>query len=106
MSEKRHPGITMHKLSFDGGLEGLTFVIGSALIFLFGLPALWYFVAFAVALGLGIALFLRATRQKLSDRNKPLSILAAPEENKTPANAATGKKRQLFRIYPRLSTAQ
>ena len=79
MSEKRHPGITMHKLSFGGGLEGLTFVIGTILIFVFGLPALWYFVAFALALGIGIAVFLRTASDRISQRNKPMSLFAVPE---------------------------
>ena len=105
MSEKRHPGITMHKLSFSGGLPGLVFTIGSALIFLFGLPALWYFVAFAFALGLGIAMLLRMNSSLLSDRNKPLSI-APSETRETSANATRDKKRQLFQIYPLLSTSQ
>ena len=77
MAEKRHPGITMHRLSFGGGLEGLTFVIGTVLIFVFGLPALWYFIAFAVALGLGVAFFLRRASDRLSQRNKPMSLFAA-----------------------------
>jgi hypothetical protein len=80
MAEKRHPGITMHKLSFGGGLEGLTFVIGTVLIFLFGLPALWYFVAFALALGIGIAVFLRTASDRISQQNKPMSLFAASEQ--------------------------
>jgi len=50
MAEKRHPGITMHKLSFGGGLMGLVFAVGSALIFVLGFPTLWYFVALAAGL--------------------------------------------------------
>jgi hypothetical protein len=76
---KRHPGITMHKLSFGGGLEGLTFVIGTVLIFVFGLPALWYFAAFALVLGIGVAVFLKGASNRISLRNKPLSLLAPPE---------------------------
>jgi hypothetical protein len=78
MEEKRHPGITMHKLSFGGGLEGLTFVVGSVLIFVFGLPALWYFVAFALCLGVLVATYLQAASDRISRRNKPLSLFAAP----------------------------
>jgi hypothetical protein len=79
MAADRHPGITMHKLSFGGGFVGLLFAAGSALIFVLGFPTLWYFVAFAVALGIGIATFLSLISQRRSDRNKPLSILAVPE---------------------------
>ncbi|PYX58859.1 MAG: hypothetical protein DMG73_09720 [Acidobacteria bacterium] len=50
-----HRGITMHKIKFGGGVAGLTFTIGSMAIFLASLPQLWYFLAFAAALGIGIA---------------------------------------------------
>ena len=76
MTEKRHPGITMHKLSFGGGFIGLLFAAGSALIFILGFPTLWYFVALAYALGIGIAALLRVASKSRSERNKPLSILA------------------------------
>ena len=79
MAEKRHPGITMHKLSFGGGFVGLLFAAGSALIFVLGFPTLWYFVALAFALGAGIAVFLRLSSNRRADRNKPLSILAGAE---------------------------
>jgi len=99
MAEKRHPGINMHKLSFGGGLEGLTFVIGTILIFVFGLPALWYFVAFAVALGVGIALFLRGASDRLSQRNKPMSLFAAPDQSPaTPARRTSLRWHRLSRF--------
>ncbi|HEY1678287.1 MAG TPA: hypothetical protein VGG04_11300 [Candidatus Sulfotelmatobacter sp.] len=82
MSEKRHPGITMHKLSFGGGFVGLLFAAGSALIFVLGFPTLWYFVALASLLGIGIAMLLRLTSQRSSEHNKPLSILNANENEK------------------------
>jgi hypothetical protein len=72
----RHPGITMHKLTVGGGFEGLVFTVGSALIFLFGLPSLWYFVAFSVALGIGVALVIHLINRGRKDRFKQLSILS------------------------------
>ena len=75
MSEERHPGITMHNLSFGGGFVGLLFAAGSALIFVLGFPTLWYFVALAFGLGVGIAAFLRLCGSRSADRNRPLSIL-------------------------------
>ena len=102
----KHPGITMHKISFGGGLEGLTFVIGSILIFVFGLPALWYFVAFALALGVGIAVFLRICSNRISQRRKPLSILAPTEMHPTsevPPARGQERRRVLFRPLPKLS---
>jgi hypothetical protein len=54
-----HPGITMHKIPVGGGVAGLIFTIGSIAIFLAGLPAFWYVLVLAVALGIGIAIVLR-----------------------------------------------
>jgi len=105
MSEKRHPGITMHKLSFGGGFVGLVFALGSALIFVLGFPTLWYFVAFAFALGVGIAILLRIVNHRMSVRNKPLSILPAPEKTEARVSSEPDKKRLLFQIHPRLSSA-
>jgi hypothetical protein len=105
MAEKRHPGITMHKLSFGGGLMGLVFAVGSALIFLLGFPALWYFVALAGALGVAIAALLRFLHQDGWNRRKPLSILSVSE----PAAARKSRKRmnwhQSFRSRPTLTPA-
>jgi hypothetical protein len=103
MAEKRHPGITIHKLSFGGGFVGLLFAAGSALIFVLGFPTLWYFVALAFALGAGIALFLRMSSSRLTDRSKPLSILDVPEKSHPHASQ---KKKQppLFQILPKLSS--
>jgi hypothetical protein len=83
MAEKRHPGITMHKLSFGGGFVGLLFAAGSALIFVLGFPTLWYFVALAFALGIGIAVLLRIVSERRSERNRPLSILGRSEVSAT-----------------------
>ena len=78
MAQTRHPGITMHKLSFGGGFVGLLFAAGSAIIFIVGFPTLWYFVAFALALGIVIALMLRLLAHRASERNRPPSILQSP----------------------------
>jgi len=85
MASKPHPGITMHKITFSGGFIGVLFAAGSALIFVLGFPTLWYFVALAAALGVGIAVVLRVLHRTWSDRNKPLSILTArePEASKS-----------------------
>jgi hypothetical protein len=75
----RHPGITMHKLPVGGGFAGLVFAVGSALIFILGLPSLWYFVALSGGLGVGIAVILRLVNKGRSERLKPLSILSMPD---------------------------
>jgi len=80
MSESRHPGINMHKFSVGGGFIGFVFAAGSAVIFIVGFPTLWYFVAFSAGLGVIIALLIRALQQRISDRNKPLSIVAVDEK--------------------------
>jgi hypothetical protein len=81
---QRHPGITMHKLTVGAGFEGLVFTVGSALILLFGLPSLWYFVAFSAALGVGIAVVFHLINNGRSERRKPLSILSAEATTKSP----------------------
>lgn len=58
---KRHPGISMHKLPIGGGIAGLVFAVGSMGIFLIGIPALWYFLGLALVLGIGIAVVLHFT---------------------------------------------
>jgi hypothetical protein len=64
-----HRGITMHKIKFGGGFSGLTFTIGSMAIFLASLPQLWYLLALAAALGIGVAVALRvAHRQRRNER--------------------------------------
>jgi len=68
----------MHKLPVGSGFVGLLFAGGSALIFILGFPSLWYFVALSTALGVGIAIIFRLASHRMSDRNKPLSILSAP----------------------------
>lgn len=67
-SEFPHRGITMHELPVGGNLPGLLFVVGGCLIFLFAIPALWYVLAGAAALGLIVAaaLMWRVPKEPLS----------------------------------------
>jgi|SRR5579872_51332 hypothetical protein len=103
MTEDRHPGITMHKLSFGGGFIGLLFAAGSVLIFVLGFPTLWYFVALAFALGIAVAFLLRAIHDRKPQSNAPLSILAAADGDAP--SPFTGRKRTLYQIFPRLASA-
>jgi hypothetical protein len=80
MAERRHPGINMHKLEIGSGFVAFLFTVGCALIFLVGLPALWYFVAFSAAFGVAVALILHALHRRRRERMKPLSILHAGEK--------------------------
>ncbi len=78
MANTRHPGITMHKITFGGGFIGILFAAGIALIFVLGFPTLWYFVALAFGLGVAIAFILKLASRYRSDRNRPLSIVEVP----------------------------
>ena len=49
----------MHRLPVGGDFPGLLFAVGSALIFLIALPALWYVVAGALVVGLVVAAVLQ-----------------------------------------------
>jgi len=106
MAEKRHPGITMHKLSFGGGFVGLLFAVGSALIFVIGFPTLWYFVALAFALGVGIAVFLRLVSSRRAGRNKPLSILVTTEKTERRTPPPRQRWHRLFQVLPKPCAAQ
>src|SRR5260370_31165910 len=102
MAEKRHPGITMHKISFGGGFMGLLFAAGSALIFVLGFPTLWYFVALAFALGIGVAVVLRIVSKGRSERTKPLSTLAVSETTRTRQSPDPPRARKSCKAIPPL----
>jgi UDP-N-acetylmuramyl pentapeptide phosphotransferase/UDP-N-acetylglucosamine-1-phosphate transferase len=58
----RHPGITMHKIPV-AGVGGLIFTIGIVVLALLGLPIAKWFLAGAVALGVGVVGILRLFRK-------------------------------------------
>jgi hypothetical protein len=70
-NDRLHPGITMHKLPVGAGFAGVVFTVGSMVIFLVALPTLWYFLAGAVALGVGIASVLRFTEHQKETSHTP-----------------------------------
>lgn len=100
MAADRHPGITMHKLPVGGGFVGALFAIGSALIFVIGFPTLWYFVALAFAMGVGVAIFLKVVHDHRPDRDRPLSILQADPRPATPAEKESGTRPTLLHAAP------
>ena len=100
MAADRHPGITMHNLPVRGDFIGAVFAVGSALIFVIGFPTLWYFVALALALGVGVALFLKKTNHYHSEHNKPLSILQPDSTRHVPASPSGEKHRTLLEFCP------
>lgn len=58
-SAGQRPEIDIAQIKVGGGVAGLIFTIGSMWIFLVGIPALWYFLALAIAAGAGVAVALR-----------------------------------------------
>ena len=73
------PEINGAKLRIGGEIVGLIFTVGSMLIFLTGIPALWYIFPAALVLGCVVALVLRSVR-----RNNPgAPWLIAAIERKT-----------------------
>lgn len=60
----------MHRLPVGGDFPGLVFAVGSALIFLIALPALWYLVVSALAVGLVIAAVLQLIHEKSGESKK------------------------------------
>lgn len=100
MSENGHPGINMHKLPVGGGIMGILFAVGSAVIFILGFPTLWYFVAFSTGLGIAIAVLIRFVHQRRSDRSRPLSILTAGETSERSPRARRPRWHRVFQILP------
>lgn len=72
-SKSPHRGITMHHLPVGGDFPGLAFAVGSSLIFLLAIPALWYLVAGALAVGLVIAAVLQLIHDQ-PDESKKLTL--------------------------------
>ena len=69
-SKSPHRGIDMHRLPVGGDFPGLVFAVGSALIFLSALPALWYLVVGALAVGLVIAAVLQMIHDRSDDSQR------------------------------------
>ena len=60
----------MHEMPVGANFPGLLFAIGSALIFLLAIPALWYVVAGAAVVGLLIAASLQIIHGHDTDRSQ------------------------------------
>jgi hypothetical protein len=71
-SKSPHRGIDMHRLPVGGDFPGLVFAVGSALIFLIALPALWYIVVGALAVGLVIAAVLQIIHDRPGDSQQSI----------------------------------
>jgi hypothetical protein len=51
----RHPGISIHRIAVGGGIMGALFAIGSALIFVIGIPLGPWFLLASILLGTAVA---------------------------------------------------
>ena len=67
-----HRGVTMHEMPVAANVPGLVFAIGSALIFLFAIPALWYVVVAAAIVGLLVSAFLQLFHRSHPDEAERL----------------------------------
>jgi len=73
-TEIPHRDITMHELPVGGNIMGIVFAVGSVLIFLLAIPALWFVTLAAIAVGFAVVGILRMLDVKPEE---PLSILSA-----------------------------
>jgi hypothetical protein len=69
-SESPHRGITMHRLTGGGNFPGLVFAVGTALIFLLAIPALWFVVIAALAAGFAIAAVFQVVHRKPTESSR------------------------------------
>jgi hypothetical protein len=64
----------MHQLPVAGSFPGLLFAVGSALIFLFAIPALLFVVAAATVVGLLIAAALQISHSTHPDETSHFTL--------------------------------
>jgi bacteriorhodopsin len=74
LGENPHRGISMHEMPVGGNFPGLVFALGSMLIFLFAIPALWYVVGAALVLGIVLALLLQTLHRTRPDETSQLRL--------------------------------
>lgn len=79
MSDER-PQINASKIAFGAGVAGAIFTIGSMLIFLTGVPLLWFLFPAAIVVGCAIALVLRFVRRETPGTGSILSVGAPAQE--------------------------
>ena len=73
-SEFPHRGITIHKLPVGGNVPGIVFAVGSIVILLLAIPALWFVTVAAIAAGFAAVGILRMVN---FEPEEPPSILSA-----------------------------
>ena len=69
-----HRGLTMHEMPVGANVPGLVFLVGSALVFLFAIPALWYVIAASVVVGLLVSALLQLFYRSHPDEAERLTF--------------------------------
>lgn len=64
---KWHPGITMHKIQFYGGIAGTILTIGLLAFILMGLPEFWSFLGVTVVPGIVLSFAIRLVHHYRQD---------------------------------------
>jgi len=76
---ERHPGITMHRIAVGGGVMGALFAVGTALIFLLGVPASRWFLLASLFVGVGLAALLYVWHRRHPVKLTDLQQLSPPD---------------------------
>ena len=79
MKETSLPQINVSKIVVGGGIAGAIFTIGGMLIFLTGLPILWFMFPAAAVAGCVVALIRRLVHHKTPGAPWLLSLTVPPE---------------------------
>ncbi|HXU14115.1 MAG TPA: hypothetical protein VN708_03220 [Terriglobales bacterium] len=69
-----HRGLTMHEMPVGANVPGLVFAVGTALVFLFAIPALWYVIAASVVVGLLVSALLQLFYRNHPDEAERLTF--------------------------------
>lgn len=86
------PQINASKLIVGGGFLGAIFAVGSAAIFLVGIPILRVMLPAAIVLGLGIALAFRFKRHKTPGAPWLLAATEGPKDSIVVRGSASGPR--------------
>jgi hypothetical protein len=78
LEDTPRPQINSAKIAVGGGIAGAIFTIGRMLIFLTGLPMLWYLFPGAIVLGCAFALIFQFGRHKTPGASWILSATGKP----------------------------
>lgn len=64
----------MHEMPVGANVPGLVFAVGSPLVFLFAIPALWYVTAASAVVGLLVSAFLQIFYRNHPDETERLTL--------------------------------